>query len=86
MRTKEYLELNKKHLQERKPFKIYYEGDDLGMIYNCYSKEDGYYHGIMKTDKLGTFSVGKISIKTILRAIEDENFWIQVKLVNLKND
>jgi len=85
-KTKEDLDYSKKHLEERKPFKIYYDGDDLGIICDCYNKEDGYYHGIMKSDKLGTFAFGRIKVETILRAIEDENFWIKAKPVNLKND
>ena len=84
--TKEDLELNKKHLEERKPFKIYYEGDDLGIECDCYNSKDGYYHGIKKNNN-GEYEVwGRIDIQTILRAIVDENFWIKVKRVNLKND
>lgn len=86
MKTKEDLEYSKKHLEERKPFKIYYDGDDLGIVCDCYSKEDGYYHGIVKNEKLETIICGRIKIETILRAIVDKDFWIKVKPVNLKND
>ncbi len=85
-RTKEDLDYCKKHLEERKPFKIYYDGDDLGILCDCYNKEDGYYHGILKTEKRGTIVSGRIKIETILRAIMDENYWIQVKPVNIKFD
>lgn len=85
-KTNEDLEYSKKHLEERKPFKIYYDGDDLGILCDCYNKEDGYYHGILKTEKRGTIVSGRIKVETILRAIIDENYWIQVKPVNLKND
>ena len=80
MKTNNDLELLKKHLQEKKNFKVYYDGDDLGIEYNKYNEEDGYYHGIFKDKNGNEHIIGRLSIEDILRAIVDENYFIKVEI------
>ena len=80
MKTNNDLELLKKHLQEKKRFKIYYDGDDLGIDYDEYDETDGYYHGHFKDKNGNEHIIGRLSIEDILRAIVDENYYIKVKI------
>lgn len=70
MKTKKDLEYLKKHLEDRKPFKIIYDGIDFGTYYydnnEFYVSEEFY---------------GKINIKGMLQAIVDENYFIKLEIV-----
>ena len=58
------------HFESKKPFKLIYDGDNWG-TYN-YNEHKGKYDGFM-----GTFEN-----ETILRAIRDKSYFIQVEPVN----
>lgn len=69
------------HLKQRKEFKVYYDGDDLGIEYNKYDPKDNYYHGIVRDRNGIEHQVGRLSIADMEKAIKDKNYFI--KLENL---
>ena len=62
MKLKELLE----NLKNKNNFKITFDGDDLGLEYWSYNKEDGYYHGIVNR-----IEIGRLSIADLKKAIVD---------------
>lgn len=66
MKIKSDLESNKKHLDERKPFKIIFGGTDFDIF--IFNKAENKYQG----------KYGNIDIKSMVTAITDEDYFIQV--------
>lgn len=62
MKLKELLE----NLKVKNNFKITFDGDDLGLEYWAYNKEDGYYHGIVNG-----IEIGRLNIADLKKAIVD---------------
>ena len=58
-----------KHLNERKDFKVIFDGDDFG-IYK-YDKEKDRYQGV----------VGYITIQSMIQSIEDETYHIRLEII-----
>lgn len=58
-----------KNLEEKKDFKVIYDGKDFGVFH--YAKEHGIYQG----------DVGFLKIESMLRAIKDESYFIKLELV-----
>ena len=57
-----------KHLQEHKPFKVIYDGEDFGI----FTYENGRYQG----------EIGYIDIENMVRCIRDDNYFIKVEIAN----
>ena len=55
-----------KHLMERKPFKVVYDGEDFGI----FKFENGRYQG----------EIGYIDLENMLRCIQDDNYFIKVEI------
>lgn len=71
MKTKNDLDLLKKHLEEYKPFKVYFDGE--GPEIWLYDENDGYYH----QKDTGWY---RLSISDMLRAIVDDEYFIKLEI------
>ena len=69
MKIKNDLELLKKHLEERKDFKVVFDREDFG-IYK-YDEEKKRYQG----------DIGYISLSGMLQAIEDKTYHIKLEII-----
>lgn len=79
-KTSEDLELLKKNLQDRKPFKILFEDDTNDIEYIEFSNDDHCYHGVCYDNTGNKIYIGRITIEQILRAITDKNYFIKVSI------
>ena len=66
-KTKEDLELDKKHLEERKPFKVIYDGEDFGI----FKYENGRYQS----------ELGFIDLESMARCIQDDKYFIKLEII-----
>ena len=77
-KTNEDLELLKKHLQNRKAFKIYFDNDTNGIDHIEFDNDDYCYHGVCYDNSGNKILVGRITIEQVLRAITDDKYFIKV--------
>lgn len=82
----EDLELLKKNLQDRKPFKILFEDDTNGIEFIEFNNEDHCYHGVCYDNTGNKIYIGRITIEQVLRAITDEKYFIKVSIKENKNE
>lgn len=68
MNSKKNMELIK-HFNERKDFKVYFDGENPEIF--KYDEEKNRYQSFW----------GYITLEVMVRAIEDENYWIKLEII-----
>lgn len=70
MKKEKNLELLKKQLKQRGKFKVYFDGEDLEVF--TFNPAKNRYEGEI---------IGYLDLETIVKAIKDDSFWIQVEAI-----